>query len=428
MEEIDPVEVPPVAPPSLPRTIEEFQALFRLGMRKAAQRGYAPPAFDDEKFFREHPDLWRGLKPILRKALDGLCQRDMPRAWWKEGAAVDVYEFLERGREYERRLDRIARSAKRAAYDKSRVDRPTGRNVVDRSQQGGHFVAVDFEGIDFGKPFKRPGDDPKQNARYQQHRAIQVSAGGAAGYKDVHRQNVNGFTGEEICEILTSLPAEFVDPRKGSEARAAIFVSYAFGYDIGQIVRDMPYEDAWELLHGIPWDRRNDPKCEANFNRWVWWRHYALSYMPRKSITVARLKNPEKPGRHIKRTGNDWVSTETEIIPSSRIEIFDVFSYWGTRFVEALKDMPRIRLSDEDVVKIDVGKNKRGVHHRDRITEGDLAEMLEYNSLELIGLVDIVTSLRQGHRDAIAHAFPGRPILDPKRWWGRARQLKSSST
>src|SRR5580693_297330 len=61
MEEIDPVEVPPmnsaiafavaavaaVAPPSLPRTIDELQALFRLCMRKAAQQGYTPPAFDD---------------------------------------------------------------------------------------------------------------------------------------------------------------------------------------------------------------------------------------------------------------------------------------------------------------------------------------------------------------------------------------------
>ena len=86
---------------------------------------------------------------------------------------------------------------------------------------------------------------------------------------------MNGFKGKEICEVLTSLPAAFLDPRKGSEARAPIFVCYAFGYDIGQIVRDMPYEDAWELLHGKPWDRRNDLKCEANFNRWVWWRGYA---------------------------------------------------------------------------------------------------------------------------------------------------------
>ena len=80
--------------------------------------------------------------------------------------------------------------------------------------------------------------------------------------------------------------------------------------------------------------------------------------------------------------------------------------------------LPRIRLSDEQIKKIVAGKNKRGVHHRDRITDADLVEMLEYTSLELIGLVDMMTSLRQGHRAAIAHAFPGRPILDPKRWWG----------
>ena len=104
MEEVDPVEVPQmnsaiafvvavvaaVARPSLPRTIDELQVLFRLCMRKAAQQGYTPPAFDDEKFFTERPDLWRWFKPILRKARDGLCQRDMPCAWWKGGAAIDI--------------------------------------------------------------------------------------------------------------------------------------------------------------------------------------------------------------------------------------------------------------------------------------------------------------------------------------------------
>ena len=99
MEKIDPAEVPPVAPASIPRTIDELQALFRSFMRTVGRPGYVPIAFDDEKFVREHPDLWRRLKPILRKAHDGLRQRDMPRAWWKEGAAVDIYDFFERGRE-----------------------------------------------------------------------------------------------------------------------------------------------------------------------------------------------------------------------------------------------------------------------------------------------------------------------------------------
>ena len=44
--------------------------------------------------------------------------------------------------------------------------------------------------------------------------------------------------------------------------------------------------------------------------------------------------------------------------------------------MDALDTMPRIRLSDEQIKKIVAGKNKRGVHHRDRITKGDLAEKL----------------------------------------------------
>src|ERR1700722_5574783 len=49
MEEIDPAEVPPVAPASTPRTIDEPQALFRSFMRTVGRPGYVPIAFDDEK-------------------------------------------------------------------------------------------------------------------------------------------------------------------------------------------------------------------------------------------------------------------------------------------------------------------------------------------------------------------------------------------
>jgi hypothetical protein len=54
MEEIDPAEVPPVAPASIPRTIDKLQALFRSHVRTVGR------------------------------------PRDMPPAWWKEGAAVDI--------------------------------------------------------------------------------------------------------------------------------------------------------------------------------------------------------------------------------------------------------------------------------------------------------------------------------------------------
>jgi|HubBroStandDraft_3_1064219.scaffolds.fasta_scaffold1649943_1 hypothetical protein len=37
-----------------------------------------------------------------------------------------------------------------------------------------------------------------------------------------------------------------------------IFISFGFGYDVGQIVKDMPFEKRWELNAGKPWSQRNN--------------------------------------------------------------------------------------------------------------------------------------------------------------------------
>ena len=138
--------------------------------------------------------------------------------------------------------------AARAEFDKARDKRPRGLSLDDRKRSGGHLVAIDSEGADFGASVKRG------KAEYQPHHSILWMAGGAEGFKDVALRPAPGrqwLSSEEICSFLTSLPKKFM--KAGSNEPAPGFISFAFGYDVGQIVRDMPYEKAWELMHGLPW-------------------------------------------------------------------------------------------------------------------------------------------------------------------------------
>ena len=73
----------------------------------------------------------------------------------------------------------MAQKAARAEFDKARDNRPRGLRLDDRKRSGGHLVAIDSEGANFGAPVKRGA------AEYQPHRSILWMAGGAEGFKDV---------------------------------------------------------------------------------------------------------------------------------------------------------------------------------------------------------------------------------------------------
>ena len=194
------------------------------------------------------------------------------------------------------------------------------------------------------------------DAEYQPHHSILWMAGGAEGFKDVELRPAPGrqwLSSEEICSFLTSLPKKFM--KAGSNEPAPGFISFAFGYDVGQIVRDMPYEKAWELMHGLPWKaawslvdgkwrRKERPTSEPNFNRSVYWKGFTLSYRPRKSITIARLKDRNNPSRPVKRKGADHVSLETQFEPGTRIQIYDTFHFFQMSFLKALSGSPKTSL------------------------------------------------------------------------------------
>jgi hypothetical protein len=74
-------------------------------------------------------------------------------------------------------------------------------------------------------------------------------AGGIKGIDNKTIVNLDGFKSEDIMSYLCDLPQHFDNAIKqygGSATKAQpIFISFGFGYDVGQIVKDMPYEKRW---------------------------------------------------------------------------------------------------------------------------------------------------------------------------------------
>jgi hypothetical protein len=136
-------------------------------------------------------ELWATEGPDLRRGFRAR-QRDL-----------SPYLELETCEEATRTFTKWLQKAARAQFDKARDKRPRGLGLDDRKRRGGHLVAVDSEGANFGASVKRGA------AEYQPHHSILWMAGGAEGFKDVELRPAPGrqwLSSEEICSYHTSLP------------------------------------------------------------------------------------------------------------------------------------------------------------------------------------------------------------------------------
>ena len=154
------------------------------------------------------------------------------------------------------------RRADRREYDALRAERPSGksgRRLNDRPR-GGHFVAVDSEGTVIGhtRTTKKVKGKTETVEKFDQ-RTILWMAGGADGYENKYIEDKTGagFTSEQIFDYLLSLSREFA--ARGSNGKQPIFISFGFSYDVGQIVKDFPYEKGWEVHNGKPFSRVQEP-------------------------------------------------------------------------------------------------------------------------------------------------------------------------
>lgn len=197
-----------------------------------------------------------------------------------------------------------------------------------------------------------------------------------------------------------SLPRQFNLPGKPRP----IFISFGFSYDVAQIVKDFPYEKAWELHHGKPYEERDNLDYPQNLRRVVLWGKYGISYIPRKSVTLFRLRDDSQPFKS-KAHGNGERVNAIDAV--DRIHIYDTFGFFQERLTGAIEKMPGI-LSDEDLAIIKAGKEQRG-----QFKVEDIAEIQRYTSLELKALVRMVEKLRT----SLERALEGKPIR-LKDWHG----------
>jgi hypothetical protein len=184
----------------------------------------------------------------------------------------------------------ITRSDRRQ-YDRGRETRPrgvnshkgvnskSGRKINGRPRTGGHFVAIDSEGVNLSRTDVGWG---RKKATYIDQRTCLWMAGGAESLDNRLLVNLDGCSSKQIFEFLLSLPRQFAswDPN----GKAPIFVSFGFSYDVAQIVKDFPYEKGWEVQNGRPFSTRGQDGHPRNLRRPVLWKDYAIHCTPGKSV------------------------------------------------------------------------------------------------------------------------------------------------
>ena len=130
-----------------------------------------------------------------------------------------------------RQYDRRRETRPRGANSHKGVNSKSGRKINARPRTGGHFVAVDSEGVEVARTVAGRG---RKKATYIDQRTCLWMAGGADDFVNQTLINLGGSSSEEIFEFLLSLPRKFASP--DAKGGAPIFISFGFSYDVGQIL------------------------------------------------------------------------------------------------------------------------------------------------------------------------------------------------
>jgi hypothetical protein len=164
-----------------------------------------------------------------------------------------------------------------------------------------------------------------------------------------------------------------------------ILVGFAFGYDITQILRDLPAERLKRLF--------DDKESGAGHSRYVYWNRYAIMYVPRNYLRVAKLE------RRWNRDGE----LEYLIVPDSQRTIWETFGNFQTSFLKTLQAY--------DIGKrfwLEIDRNKRKRSKFARITKG----IRRYCELECMLLANLMEKFRKQAHDAGIH---------PNQWAGAGK-------
>lgn len=232
--------------------------------------------------------------------------------------------------------------AKRRAATRLRVQRYRLRHAGQATAKRVPFIGIDGEG---------GGKDSLGRQRY-----LLMHAAGGSWNRELFRDN-RQLTTAECLDFILDLP----------DTRRAILVGYFFGYDVTQILRDLPEERLRHLLD------RDKPKEQ----RYTYWGRFALEYVPKQYLRVARVKD----NGHGKGT----------IAGSSRT-VNEVGGFFQKSFVEACKSW---EVGDEATMeRIVAGKEARAGF------EAMNDELRAYCAAECKLLSQLMAKLRQACRDA----------------------------
>jgi hypothetical protein len=167
------------------------------------------------------------------------------------------------------------------------------------------------------------------------------------------------------------------------------FVMYGMGYEFTEIMRELPYEVAWEIQNQMPFSNKAlkpEERDEPDVQRETFYitpktpdgkprTCYGLNYLKGKWFKIGRISNvpdiiPEGwPWyREVEKVPEGWPFPPTFItkrVPydhGKMVEIHDTVSFFQCSFLDAIDGMrSSIDVSQEDRDLIEWGKPKRGV-------------------------------------------------------------------
>lgn len=248
--------------------------------------------------------------------------------------------------------------------------------------QSGFFVSIDGEGIDTPMPtqaiegeYKNRGTTKSKTVFSEAHQHIYTILSIADNSRSavLHRGNRRLGSGE-CLEFLTNQARFF--------GKKAIYISFAFGYDATHILRDI--------------SSREIARAMAN-DQTIWGRYgrYFIKYYHRRLLHIIRVKDPKNP---FKTTSNGQKTFDTDV----SMRIWDTFGYFQCSFIKALA-LWGIGTTEEQAT-IKKGKEQRG-----SFNEVNTQEIIDYNTLELKLLNQMMEKVREAAQniDIILNRYDG---------------------
>jgi len=244
---------------------------------------------------------------------------------------------------------------------------------------------------------KRPGTPPI----YIEHRPFLFGAGNdhdqyfltapEAEADGVEKIRLNA---EAILNAIVDLPKRFGD---------AIFITFAIGYDVAQILRCLDATTAANLQAGeIVTDKVDEdgaPYEETVEQKVFFWKEFAISYRRGKMFAVGRLNDPTKPHKFEEITdpvrrqayidaGREPV-TRTIDYKDKAVVLNDCFGFFQKSFIEAYEGSG-IPFTLEEMKIIVEGKRKRRI-----MASLPMKEVRLYQEMELRILCRMMNKLRE---------------------------------